>query len=57
MLFLIALTQVYGPFLVTNAEAGFWNATKRAIFHPKMIGALFVLIIAAYTVRFVASNQ
>ena len=57
VLFLIALTNVFGPFLLSNSDPGFWNATKRAILNPRMLGALFLLVIASYTVRFVATNQ
>ena len=57
VLFLVALSQTIGPILLTNQEAGFWNATKRVIFHPRMLGALFILVVSAYAVKFIATNQ
>ncbi len=54
--FLVALSQVYGPFLLTNAEPGFWNATKRALFHPRLIGAILLLVLAAFSVSFVTQS-
>ena len=56
ILFLVALTQVFGPFLLTNTEAGFWNATKRALFHPRMLGAMFILAVSAFAIQFLASE-
>jgi hypothetical protein len=56
-IFLISLSQALGPFLLTNTEAGFWNATKRTIFHPKMLGAIFILAMASFAIKFIAENQ
>tara|TARA_Y100000310_G_scaffold202483_1_gene202673 strand:- start:10212 stop:10724 length:513 start_codon:yes stop_codon:yes gene_type:complete len=56
-IFLISLSQALGPFLLTNTEAGFWNATKRTIFHPKMLGAIFILAMASFSIKFIAENQ
>ncbi len=57
VIFLVALTNSFGPFLVTNQEPGFWNSVKRALFHPRMLGALFILFVASYTVRFIVKNE
>lgn len=57
VIFLIALSQAFGPIFATNLEAGFWNATKRLIFSPRVLGALFLLAIAAYAVRYLGSTR
>ncbi len=57
VIFLIALTNAFGPILLTNMEAGFWNSTKRVIFSPKILGALFLLAVTAYTVRYLGSSK
>lgn len=57
ILFLVALTKAYGPFLMTNQNPGFWNSAKRVIFHPKTLGVFFVLAIAAYTIRYIGSHE
>lgn len=57
ILFLVALTKAYGPFLMVNQNPGFWNSVKRVVFHPKTLGALFMLTIAAYTVRYIGSHE
>ncbi len=57
VIFLIALTKAFGPLLVTNQEPGFWNALKRVLFHPRILGVFLVLAIAMYTVRFVTGES
>ena len=57
VIFLVSLSQAAGPFLLTNTDAGFWNATKRALFHPRMLGALFLLGVASFAVKFIADSQ
>lgn len=57
VIFLVALTNSFGPFLLVNQEQGFWNSVKRALFHPRMLGALFILFVASYTVRFIVKNE
>ena len=57
VLFLIALTKTYGPFLMVNQDPGFWNAVKRTLFHPKVFGAFFILLIASYTVGFLSMSD
>ena len=57
VIFLISLTQAFGPIFQVNAQAGFWNSTKRAIFSPKVLGALFLLTVTAYTVRYLGSSN
>ena len=57
ILFLVALTKGFGPFLMANQQPGFWNSVKRVVFHPKTLGVLFVLAIAAYTARYIGSHE
>jgi len=57
ILFFVALTKAFGPFLMVNNTAGFWNSTKRAIFHPKTLGVLFLLLVASFTVKYIGSNE
>lgn len=57
IIFLISLTQVFGPFLMVNQQPGFWNSVKRTIFHPKTLGALFLLAVAAYAARYIGYNE
>lgn len=57
ILFLIAMAKVYGPFLAVDQQPGFWNTFKRVIFNPKVLGALFIIIVASYAVRFIGSNE
>ena len=57
ILFLVALTKAYGPFLMVDQNVGFWGSVKRVIFHPKTLGVLFVLTIAAYTIRYLGSHE
>ena len=55
IIFLIALSQTFGPFLLTTNQPGFWNAVKRTIFHPKTLGAIFLLMLAAYTINYLSN--
>ncbi len=55
VVFLISLTEVFGPFLLSTSGPGFWNATKRTLFHPKVLGAIFILITAAYAVNYLSN--
>lgn len=57
VLFLVALTKSFGPFLLVNNEPGFWNAVKRTLLHPRMLGVLFLLFVASYTIRFIVKNE
>ena len=57
VIFLISLTRALGPIFQTNIEPGFWNATKRLIFSPRVLGSLFLLAVAAYTVRYLGSTK
>ncbi len=57
ILFLIALTQAFGPFLITNQEPGFWNAVKRVVFSPMVLGAFFIIILGSYAVKFIAEYE
>ena len=55
LIFFTAITQVYGP-VFTSVEgcAGFWCSAKKAILHPRALGAIFILIIASYAIRAIA---
>jgi hypothetical protein len=57
IIFLVALTKAFGPFLMVNQNPGFWNAVKRTVFHPKTLGALFVLVISAYAIKYLGSHE
>ena len=57
ILFLVALTKAFGPFLIVNQELGFWNSVKRVLFSARFLGVLLILMIASYAVRFLSSNE
>ena len=57
ILFLVALTKAFGPFLLVNQQPGFWNSVKRVVLHPKTLGALFILAVASYAARYIGSNE
>ncbi|GEM_PF-1057581 len=56
-LFLISLTQAYGPFLMVNGGTGFWATTKRLIFSRKFLGIIFMFVIASFTIGFLGNKQ
>ena len=57
VLFLVALSKAFGPFLMINQQPGFWNAVKRTLFHPKTLGALFILGVAAFAARYLGAHE
>jgi|SRR3989344_8142865 len=50
VLFFIALSNVFGPFFLVTDKPGFWETVKRVLFHPRVLGAIFMLAVAAYLV-------
>lgn len=55
----VALTKVIGPSIAAitqgdGTQEGFMGSVGAIIFHPKILGVLFVLIIAAYAVKAVS---
>lgn len=61
LLLLIGITQVYSdiftPYAGSNVTKTIGSETLRTIFHPRVLGAIFILIIASLTVRFVAQKM
>ncbi|HLD15620.1 MAG TPA: hypothetical protein VJB94_03510 [Candidatus Nanoarchaeia archaeon] len=57
IVFLVALSQVYGDFLSVNTGSGYWMSVKRSILNAKVLGAVLILIIGSYVVRFVAAEN
>lgn len=57
IIFLTALTNVFGPFLMVGEGTGFWGVTKRVIFHPRTLGLIFLLVIASYAIRFITAEK
>ena len=58
LLLLIGITQVYGnlftPYAATNATQTIGSETLKTIFHPRVLGAIFILIVASLSIRFIA---
>jgi hypothetical protein len=57
VIFLIAMTQAFGPFLMVGGGTGFWAVTKRLIFSKRILGLLFMLFVAAYAVSFIGAKS
>lgn len=57
ILFLVALSQAYGNFLLVNNQPGFWNDTKRLLFAPRILGAIFILVVSGYMIRYLTTNK
>ncbi len=55
-LLLLGIIQVYGdvlsPYVGTNATKTIAGETMRTLFHPRVLAALFILLVAALTIRF-----
>ena len=51
IMFLFALTVVFGPFLQVTDQPGFWETVKRTVFHPRVLGAIFIIIVASSLIR------
>lgn len=52
----LALTKVVGPGIAAvtqgeDAEAGFMSTIGQILFHPKILGVLFILIIASFAIK------
>ncbi|MBU0929500.1 MAG: hypothetical protein KJ623_00315 [Nanoarchaeota archaeon] len=60
LLLLIGITQVYSsiftPYADTNVTKTIGSETLRTVFHPRVLGAIFILIISSLTIRFVAQK-
>ncbi|MBS3155078.1 hypothetical protein J4404_01120 [Candidatus Woesearchaeota archaeon] len=60
LLLLIGITQVYSniftPYAGGNVTKTIGSETLRTIFHPRVLGALFILIVASLTIRFVSQG-
>ncbi len=57
LIFLIVLAKVVGPSFLqypTPAEAGITSNIKRVLFNPKVLGVIFVLVVAAYFMKAIA---
>ncbi len=62
LIFIYAMTQVYGSDIHNiygeegaEAEEGLNLAIGQILFHPKMLGVIFILIVAAIAIRMIAS--
>ncbi len=53
IMFLVVLSMVYGPVLVADESPTFWGAVKRTLYHPRVLGAIFLIAVASYIVRWV----
>ncbi len=49
--FLIAMTNVFGPWLMVDGSATFWGTVKRVLFSSRVLGAIFIVVVASYAVR------
>ncbi len=56
ILFLVAMTKVYGPWLMVTGGTGFWETTKRFLFSRYFLGLLFMLIIGAYAINYLSGG-
>ncbi|MBM3200685.1 hypothetical protein FJZ53_07125 [Candidatus Woesearchaeota archaeon] len=55
----LALTKVMGPSIAAitqgdTSEAGFMGTVGAIMFHPKILGAMFILLVSAYAVKAVS---
>lgn len=57
IIFLISITKAFGPIFQVTGQTGFWESTKRVIFSPRVLGGVFLLAVAAYTVRYLGSTK
>ncbi len=57
VLFLVALTKAYGPFLMVTQGTGFWATTKRLIFSRNVLGLIFMLVVASRAISFLSENK
>jgi len=57
ILFFLALTKAYGPFLLVDGGIGFWATTKRFIFSRQFLGIIFLLFVGAYAIGFLGDTK
>ena len=57
ILFLVVLSIVYGPIFVADDAPTFWGAVKRTLYHPRVLGAIFLIVIASYVVRWLPGKN
>ena len=57
ILFFMAMTNAYGPFLMVGEGSGFWQTTKRLIFSRNFLGVIFMLFVSAYAVTFLSKKN
>ncbi|MDP4012687.1 MAG: hypothetical protein Q8R00_03735 [Candidatus Nanoarchaeia archaeon] len=57
IIFLVSLTNVFGNFLLPGTTGGFWDVTKRVLFHPRTLGMLFLLVVVSYAIRFLTAER
>lgn len=59
VIFLFALYHVYGPVLTPAAagEAGLWAMITRGILQPKVLGVIFLLIMASVIVKTIGFKE
>lgn len=59
VIFLIALNQIFPGFLSYPAagENGVSSVLRKVIFHPKVLGAVLILVIAAFLVRYIGFQK
>ncbi len=56
ILFLVALTQVFGSKFNVNAPGGQVSEGIRAIVHPRVLGAIILLLIASLSIKFISET-
>jgi hypothetical protein len=61
LLLLIGITQVYSdiftPYASSNVTKTIGSETLRTLFHPRVLGAIFILIIASLSIRFISASS
>ncbi|MDO8555961.1 MAG: hypothetical protein Q7R96_02195 [Nanoarchaeota archaeon] len=57
IIFLVVMTKVYGPFLMVDGAPTFWGAVKRTMFSSRVLGAILLLAIASFVVRWLPGKQ
>ncbi|HLD12326.1 MAG TPA: hypothetical protein VJB87_01900 [Candidatus Nanoarchaeia archaeon] len=56
ILFLVLVSKVYGPVLMVDNAPTFWGGVKRTLFTHKVLGAAFLITIAAYAMKIVSDE-
>ncbi len=57
ILFLVAMTKAYGPWLMVDGGTGFWATTKRFIFSRYFLGLIFMMFVGAYAISYLAGDD